>query len=100
MRSNPPTEAIMKTRTFSGWKTRFVRALCCVALCGVMTIGFATGALAQDTPSASAVGADVAATPAEESAAQPASAAADAAVAPEPAPTISKPDTVWVLVSA
>ena len=84
----------MKTRTFSGWKAR-LRALCFVALCGLAMAG---GALAQDTPPPSAVGTDVAVTPAEESASQPASAAVDAAVAP--APTISKPDTVWVLVSA
>lgn len=85
----------MKTRSlFSGWKTR-LHALCFVALCGVTMAG---GALAQDAPPPAAAATGVAITPAEESASQTVPAAADSAAAP--APTISKPDTVWVLVSA
>ena len=97
----------MKTR-LSGWKTRLqamsLAALCCVAL------GSGFGAMAQETaaPAAetaaapAAVAADTAPAPAE--AAAPATtepAAAEAAPAEEaPAPSISKPDTVWVLMSA
>ena len=103
----------MKTRFFSGWKTRLqvvsLAALCCVAL------GTGFGAMAQDTaaPAAetTAAPADPAAAPAADAAPAPAPAAAaatdpaatEAAPAEEaaaPAPTISKPDTVWVLMSA
>ncbi|HYM87464.1 MAG TPA: ammonium transporter [Pseudoxanthomonas sp.] len=100
----------MKTR-LSGWKARLqmisLAALCCVAL------GTGFGAMAQDTaaPAAETVAAqaDPAAVPAE--AIPPAAEAAapvvaEAAVVEEapaeaaPAPSISKADTVWVLMSA
>jgi Amt family ammonium transporter len=108
----------MKTRS-SGWKTRLqvlgLAALCCVAL------GSGFSAMAQETATAPAEAA--AAAPAEtvsegagtavapavfdeaaaaaEAAAQAAAAAATEVVAEAaPAPTISKADTVWVLVSA
>jgi ammonium transporter, Amt family len=103
----------MKTRFFSGWKTRLqvmsLAALCCVAL------GTGFGAMAQDTaaPAAetAAAPADPAAAPAADATPAPAPAeaaavtepaAAEAAPAEEaaPAPSISKPDTVWVLMSA
>ena len=117
----------MKTRS-SGWKTRLqvisLAALCCVAL------GSGFSAMAQETAAPSATvpaaataeeavaAADAAAAvntaatdPAGVAAAASAVAAAEAAIAanpslapaePEaaPAPTISKADTVWVLVSA
>jgi len=90
----------MKTRFFSGWKTR-MQAICLAALCGLMMAGVATGVLAQDTPPAAATTADAAASPAPE-VAEEATAAAQEAVADAaaPPPTISKADTVWVLVSA
>lgn len=105
----------MKTRFFSGWKTRLqvmsLAALCCVAL------GTGFGAMAQDTaaPAAetAAAPADPAAAPAADAAPAPAPAEAAAAATTEPAaaeaapaeeaapaPSISKPDTVWVLMSA
>ena len=98
----------MKTRLFSGWKTR-AHVLCLAALCGLMTLGVATAAFAQDAaaPATEAPVAEAAPAPAEALApAQAAVAPADAVAAEEapaeeaPAPTISKPDTVWVLVSA
>jgi len=101
----------MKTRS-SGWKTRLqvisLAALCCLAL------GTGFGAMAQDTAAptteTAAAPADPATAPVETApaiapapaepvaaATEPAEAAtADAA----PAPSISKPDTVWVLMSA
>ena len=105
----------MKTRFFSGWKTRLqvmsLAALCCVAL------GTGFGAMAQDTAAppaeTAAVPADPAPAPAADAAApapaeatatattEPAAAeAAPAEEAAAPAPSISKPDTVWVLMSA
>jgi len=89
----------MKTRFFSGWKTR-MQAMCLAALCGLMMAGFATAAFAQDTPPAATTTADAASTVPE--AADDATAAEQEAVAEPaaPAPAISKPDTVWVLVSA
>lgn len=96
----------MKTRLFSGWKTR-TRMLCMAALFGLMTVGTtATVFAAQDTaaPTTEAPAADAAPAPVEAAApaeAVVAPAEAEAAPAEEtPAPTISKPDTVWVLVSA
>ncbi|WP_368565345.1 ammonium transporter [Pseudoxanthomonas sp. UTMC 1351] len=97
----------MKTRLFSGWKTR-AQMLCLAALCGVMAAGVAVNAVAQDTAAAPTADApavaeaapapapvtDAAASVAEAAAAEPA--AEEAA----PAPSISKADTVWVLVSA
>ncbi|MEJ1097770.1 MULTISPECIES: ammonium transporter [unclassified Pseudoxanthomonas] len=100
----------MKTRLFSGWKTR-AQMLCLAALCGVMAAGVAVNAVAQDaaaapTTDAPAV-AEAAPTPATDAAASaaappPAEAAAAEPAAEEaaPAPSISKPDTVWVLMSA
>ena len=46
MRSNPTTEALMKTRFLSGWKTR-THALLLAALCGMAAIT-AAPAFAQD----------------------------------------------------
>lgn len=99
----------MKTRLFSGWKTR-AHVLCLAALCGLMTAGVAATAFAaQDAaaPTTEAPAAEAApaadAAPAPVEAAAPAEAVAEPAEAPAeeaPAPTISKPDTVWVLVSA
>ena len=101
----------MKTRS-SGWKTRLqvlgLAALCCVAL------GSGFSAMAQETAAAPAEVAAAETTPAPVDATvaapaeavvleAPAAAPAEAAPAePEaaPAPTISKADTVWVLVSA
>ncbi|MET0581512.1 MAG: ammonium transporter [Pseudoxanthomonas sp.] len=105
----------MKTRLFSGWKTRLqvmtLAAVCCIAL------GSGFGAMAQET---AAPAADAATAPAETATVDATAAAAPvtaeptvleappaaAAAAPEapaeeaPAPSISKPDTVWVLMSA
>ena len=107
----------MKTRSFSGWKTR-MQTLALAALCGLSLVGFASVASAAQeaaapaateaaapTPEAapSAAPATTEATPAEAAATAPAEAAAPAAAeapAPAPAPTVSKPDNVWVLVSA
>ena len=98
----------MKTRLFSGWKTR-AQMLCLAALCGLMTAGVASTAFAaQDTvaPTTEAPATDAAPAPVEaaapaEAVAAPAEAPAEEAPAEEAlAPTISKPDTVWVLVSA
>ena len=98
----------MKTR-LAGWKTRLqvmiLAALCCVAL------GTGFGAMAQDTAApatastlapADPAAADTAAVVTEPAAPAPATATPAVAVATEasPAPTISKPDTVWVLMSA
>ena len=94
----------MKTRLFSGWKTR-MQVMCLVAMsCVALGIGF--GALAQETAAApaeaTATSADpatavpVAAVPATNEATASEPAPAEAA----PAPSISKPDTVWVLMSA
>ena len=90
----------MNTRLLSGWRTR-VHALCLAALCGLMLTG---QALAQDpateTPATPVAEAPADAAPPSASETAPAEAAA-AAPAEEaaPAPAISKPDTVWVLVS-
>jgi Amt family ammonium transporter len=98
----------MKTRLFSGWKTR-AQMLCLAALCGLMATGMAASAIAaQDAAAPAAAEApatdappaiDVAAAPVE-AAAAPAEAEAAPAEEAAPAPSISKPDTVWVLVSA
>jgi ammonium transporter, Amt family len=100
----------MKTRLFSGWKTR-AQMLCLAALCGVMAAGVAVNAVAQDTATAPTADAPAVAeavpapaTDAAASAAAPpaaeAAAAEPAAEEAAPAPSISKPDTVWVLMSA
>ena len=98
----------MKTR-LAGWKTRLqvmtLAALCCVAL------GTGFGAMAQDTVAPASASTLAPADPAaaytaavvtEPAAPAPATATPAVAVATEasPAPTISKPDTVWVLMSA
>ncbi len=109
----------MKTRLFSGWKTR-AQMLCLAALCGVMATGVVATAIAQDAAAAQeattataaeapavAEAAPAPAVDAAASAAAPAEAAPTEAAAAEPAaeeaapaPSISKPDTVWVLMSA
>ena len=112
----------MKTRSVSGWKTR-MQVLALAALCGVAAIT-ALPAFAQD-PAATAPAATEAVTPVPEAplvspeattaetTSAPVEAIAIEAIAPveaapaeaapaeaAPAPTISKADTVWVLVSA
>ncbi|MBC7988074.1 MAG: ammonium transporter [Luteimonas sp.] len=77
-----------------------MHAICLAALCGLMMAGVATVALAQDTPPAAMTTADAAASPAPEVAEEATATAQEAVAEPAPAPTISKPDTVWVLVSA
>ena len=111
----------MKIRRFSGWKTR-VQTVLLAALCGVAAIvsapSFAqdpataatpveTAAPAAEAPlvAPEAATADTTPAPADavatEAAAPVEAAPAEAAAAEEaPAPTISKADTVWVLVSA
>jgi Amt family ammonium transporter len=112
-------ETHMKTRSGSGWKTR-MHALALAALCGVAAFA-ASPVSAQDpaaTPPVETAAAPAAEAPlvapdaataaatsapaeavATEAAAPVEPAAADAAPAEEaPTPTISKPDTVWVLV--
>ena len=98
----------MKTRLFSGWKTR-AQMLCLAALCGVMAAGVAVNAVAQDAAAAPttdapavAEAAPAPATDAAASVAAPTEAAAAEPAAEEaaPVPSISKPDTVWVLMSA
>ncbi|MEO6102885.1 MAG: ammonium transporter [Pseudoxanthomonas sp.] len=98
----------MKTRLSSGWKTR-LQVMCLAALC-CMALGTAFGAVAQETvatPTEIATApADAAAIPANAvtdatmTVATPAVEPAPAEAAPAPAPTISKADTVWVLMSA
>ena len=95
----------MKTRSRAGWPTRLHALLLAAAFAAAV---FVTPALAQVAPAPEATPAAttaeaVAPAPAAVDAA-PAEAAAPAAAAEAeaepPAPTISKPDTVWVLVSA
>jgi len=93
----------MKTR-LSGWKTRLqvisLAALCCVALgSGFSAMAQETAAPATETVAAPAdpAAAPTASTPAVADAPAP---AVDEAAAAAPAPSISKPDTVWVLMSA
>ncbi|WP_271679706.1 ammonium transporter [Thermomonas mangrovi] len=90
----------MKTRSRAGWPAR-LHALLLVAAFAVAA--FATPALAQVAPAPEATPAETtteAAAPAVVEAAPAESPAAAVAEAEPPAPTISKPDTVWVLVSA
>lgn len=94
----------MKTRSRAGWPSRLHALLLAAAFAAA---AFATPALAQvapapEAPPAATTTEAVAPAPAAIEAA-PAEAAAPAAAAEAeepPAPTISKPDTVWVLVSA
>jgi len=94
----------MKTRLFSGCKTR-LQVLCLAALCCV-ALGTGFNAMAQETAVApaetTAVSADPAtAAPAATAAARTEATASEPAPAESaPAPSISKPDTVWVLMSA
>ncbi|CAN4277382.1 ammonium transporter [Pseudoxanthomonas sp. LjRoot125] len=104
----------MKTRLFSGWKTR-TRMLCMAALFGLMTVGAtATVFAAQDTaaptteapaaeaaPAADAAPAPVeaAAAPVEAAAAPAEAAAAPAEEAPAAAPVVDKGDVAWMLTS-
>ena len=96
----------MKTRLFSGWKTR-AQMLCLAALCGLMTAGVAPSAFAaQDTappatettaeaaPAADVVTETVAETVTE-------ARAAEAAPAEEAAaePVVEKGDVAWMLTS-
>ena len=109
----------MKMPRSSGWKTR-VQSLLLAALCGVAAIT-ALPTFAQDPAASAPAPVETAAAPAAdtppeapavataEATTAPAAAVATEAAAPAaepaaaeapPAPTISKPDTVWVLVSA
>lgn len=95
----------MKTRLLSGWKTR-AHVLCLAALCGLMTLGVAATAIAQDPtpPPAAEV---TAAAPAAEVVAETVTETATEAPAPEatPAeeaaaePTVDKGDVAWMLTS-
>ena len=97
----------MKTKAISGWSTR-LHAACMTAACAFALALAMPTAQAQDTtaaptateapaaaPEATPTGADAVA-PAATTVAE----AAPAEAAEAPAPAISKPDTVWVLVSA
>lgn len=107
MRSDTPLEATMTHTPPTGWRTR-ARAFAFALLCAIPFA--AMPALAQDatapTPAATAAApadAPPADAPAEATSTEaPATLAPDAAApaAAAPAPAISKPDTVWVLVSA
>jgi len=94
----------MKTRLFSGWKTR-LQVMCLAALC-CMALGAVSGAMAQETAAAPAETTATSADPATSAPADPVAAMTEAAAAEPapaeaaPAPSISKPDTVWVLMSA
>src|SRR6187402_644808 len=119
MRSNHTTEPPMKMPRSSGWKTR-VQSLLLAALCGVAAIT-SLPTFAQDPAASAPAPVETAAAPAAdtppeapavataEATTAPAAAVATDAAAPAaepaaaeapPAPTISKADTVWVLVSA
>ncbi|MCY7312266.1 MAG: ammonium transporter [Pseudoxanthomonas sp.] len=107
----------MKTRLFSGWKTR-LQVMCLAAVC-CLALGSGFSAMAQNSAAVTAAAVTTPSKPAETvpaatdtAVAAPGEAAAvlqapadvvaaKAAPAEEaPAPTISKADTVWVLVSA
>ena len=94
----------MKNGLFSGWKTR-AQVLCLAAVCCV-ALGTGFGAMAQETVTLPAEATAVSADPATSAAAAVAPAAIEVTVAEPapaelaPAPSISKPDTVWVLMSA
>ncbi len=93
----------MKTRTRAGWTARLHALLLAAAFAAA---AFATPALAQVAPAPEAppvaTATEAAAPTVVEAAPAEAAAPADAAetTAEPPAPAISKPDTVWVLVSA
>ncbi|MBO9715823.1 MAG: ammonium transporter [Pseudoxanthomonas sp.] len=110
----------MKTRFLAGWKARFHAACLTLVVSTTVVTIFAGSAFAQETaePPATEAPADATATNAASAEVDAAGAAAaasavaavqaaeatQAAAAPveeaAPAPAISKPDTVWVLVSA
>ncbi|MFT3761555.1 MAG: ammonium transporter [Pseudoxanthomonas sp.] len=88
----------MKTRLFSGWKTRF-HMLALAAMCGLSLSGVALAAQDAETPAAPV--AEAAAAPAEavaEATAAAETAAAAEAPAEEPA-TVDSGDTAWMLTS-
>ncbi len=96
----------MKTRLFSGWKTR-AQTLCLAALCGLMATGVAATAFAaQDTATPTTEVTDAAA-PAVEAVTEPVAAPVAAVPAPEavPAeaaaaePVVDKGDVAWMLTS-
>ncbi|MGH8032352.1 MAG: ammonium transporter [Luteimonas sp.] len=91
----------MKTRFFSGWTTR-APALCLSVLCGLMLTGVISLAIAQDAPAPVAIADATAADPTMTATVAAAESPPDAAAKPAAAPaqTISKPDTVWVLMSS
>jgi len=96
----------MKTRLFSGWKTR-AQMLCLAALCGLMTAGVASTAFAaQDTaPPATETTAEAA--PAADVATETVAETVTEAPAPEAAPAeeaaaepvVEKGDVAWMLTS-
>ena len=95
----------MKTRLFSGWKTR-AHVLCLAALCGLMTLGGAAAATAQDTtPPATETTAEAA--PAADVVTETVAETVTEAPAPEAAPAeeaaaepvVEKGDVAWMLTS-
>ncbi|HEV7272286.1 ammonium transporter [Pseudoxanthomonas sp.] len=95
----------MKTRLLSGWKTR-AHVLCLAALCGLMTLGVAATAIAQD-PAPPAAEATAEAAPAAEAVTETVVETVTEAPAPEAAPaeeaaaepTVDKGDVAWMLTS-
>ncbi|MBD9480483.1 ammonium transporter [Pseudoxanthomonas sp. PXM02] len=96
----------MKTRLLSGWKTR-AQVLCLAALCGLMTVGVAANAIAQDTTPPPAAEATAEAAPAPEVVTEAVTETVTETPAPEaqPAeaaaaePTVDKGDVAWMLTS-
>ena len=95
----------MKTRLLSGWKTR-AQVLCLAALCGLMTLGVAAAATAQDTtPPATETTAEAA--PAADVVTETVAETVTEAPAPEAAPAeeaaaepvVEKGDVAWMLTS-
>nr|WP_298127713.1 ammonium transporter [uncultured Pseudoxanthomonas sp.] len=95
----------MKTRLLSGWKTR-AHVLCLAALCGLMTLGVAATAIAQDTaPPAAEAPAEAA--PAVDVVTETVTETLTEAPAPEAAPAeeaaaepvVDKGDVAWMLTS-
>ncbi|MDR7068564.1 Amt family ammonium transporter [Pseudoxanthomonas japonensis] len=95
----------MKTRLLSGWKTR-AQVLFLAALCGVMTMGVAATAIAQDTtPPATEATAEAA--PAADVVTEAVTETVTEAPAPEAAPAeaaaaepvVEKGDVAWMLTS-
>lgn len=96
----------MKTRLLSGWKTR-AHVLCLAALCGLMTLGVAATAIAQDPTPPPVAEATAEAAPAAEVVAETVTETVAEAPAPEAAPaeeaaaepTVDKGDVAWMLTS-